>query len=264
MRRLVAARVAAGVSAIALQQRDLTGVVKNWKHVNGFGFITGDENQKEFFTNRTSLGGGFFLNPGQAVSFEEERSDPTKNPKAINVKNADGTPIMPIEINGVVMSKSGDGGVIQELDVKGNAHPDSPTFRFRDEQVESLRNLYPGRFVRFAIDATTGEPYRIVERKLLRPDVSASPGGDRRVARNEQQQDATANSKMLLGTVREVRASHGFISSHASNESIFFHNSDVEGEPVSVGDQVAFAKTFDTSQQNAGKPRARQVRKVVV
>jgi cold shock CspA family protein len=63
----------------------------------------------------------------------------------------------------------------------------------------------------------------------------------------------------LKGTVREIRQYHGFIASHETNESLFFHKNDVVGQPVVVGDRVTFTKSPDTSAKHAGKFRATNI-----
>jgi cold shock CspA family protein len=231
------------VNAFINSQRDLTGKVRAWKHFSGYGFIV-DSEGADYYTHRQELGGGFFLTEGQEVQFEAKKDDPTKSPRAIKVRNIDGTAITPIEISGVVSDIDGAGGIITELDVRGKVHPDSPTFPFSQDQIESASRISNGDPVRFAVDPQTLRAIRIVGRRLRKGSQSI------------------IDDTKMSGTVRELRESFGFIASHDTNESIFFHKNDITGAaPIVVGDRVTFSKRVDDSRRNQGKPRAVDVTK---
>ena len=239
--------------------RDVSGKVRAWKHFSGYGFVTGADGV-EYYTNRQELAGGFFLVEGQDVEFEAAKDDPTKSPRAVKVRNADGTAITPVEIQGVVSECNASGGMIAELDIRGQRHPDAPLFPFTRDQVDFKGELRPNDQVRFALDPQTQLPIMIVGRLRKRDGYSGfasrnSPGDSGAGA-------GAAAGTPDTGTIRDLRDSFGFITCNSSNESIFFHKNDIVGTPLSVGDLVRFTKGFDSSKKNQGKPRGTNVTKV--
>lgn len=249
--------------------RDLSGKVRAWKHYSGYGFVAGDDGV-DYYTHRAELGGGFYLTEGQAVEFDAQKDDPTKNPRAVKMRNPDGTPITPVEIRGVIARiDAARGGTIAELDVRGQRHPDSPMFLFTPEQIEFNGRLYVNDVVRFAIDPASQLPVKIIPRgtkkqqELPRSGASfaARPPGEAGGEETAGAAAADASAAMDTGTIRDLRDSFGFISCHSNNESVFFHKNDIVGPPLTVGDLVTFIKGVDTGR-NQGKSRGTKVTKV--
>ncbi len=65
-----------------------TGTVKWFSDEKGFGFITPDEGDKDYFVHHTGIAAeaGGSLEEGAKVEFDTESGD--KGPKAVNVKPA--------------------------------------------------------------------------------------------------------------------------------------------------------------------------------
>ena len=65
-----------------------TGTVKWFSDEKGYGFITPDEGDKDYFVHHTGIeaAAGGSLEEGAKVEFETESGD--KGPKAVNVKPA--------------------------------------------------------------------------------------------------------------------------------------------------------------------------------
>ena len=82
--------------------RGQQGVVRCWKHHSGFGFITASDGL-EYFCNRRSLGGGFFLKESSTIQFDgTPSSKPGKLPFATSVFDANGGRILPLLQFGIV------------------------------------------------------------------------------------------------------------------------------------------------------------------
>jgi len=64
----------------------MKGTVKFFNHKKEFGFITGEEDKKDYFVHKTALSGSDSLDEGDSVEFDAEQGD--KGPKAANVKKA--------------------------------------------------------------------------------------------------------------------------------------------------------------------------------
>ena len=61
----------------------MKGTIKWYNARKGYGFIQ-DENNKDVFVHRSAIPAETFLNDGDEVEFEVEKSD--RGPQAINVK----------------------------------------------------------------------------------------------------------------------------------------------------------------------------------
>ncbi|RLI34246.1 cold shock domain-containing protein [Candidatus Bathyarchaeota archaeon] len=61
----------------------MEGIVKRWLD-RGFGFISAEGHEDEFFVHHTSLDGVSELREGEKVEFDVE--DSPKGPRAVNVK----------------------------------------------------------------------------------------------------------------------------------------------------------------------------------
>ena len=64
----------------------MKGKVKFYDETKGFGFITSDEDGKEYFVHQTGLKEGVRLQDGDEVTFDVEEGD--RGPKAVNVDKA--------------------------------------------------------------------------------------------------------------------------------------------------------------------------------
>lgn len=62
----------------------MKGKVKFFDGSKGFGFITSDEDGKDYFVHQSALPQGVMLNEGDAVTFDVEQGD--RGPKAANVR----------------------------------------------------------------------------------------------------------------------------------------------------------------------------------
>ena len=62
----------------------MKGVVKFFNEGKGFGFVTSEEDGKDYFVHITGLAEGTVLNDGDNVEFDIEQGE--RGPKAVNVK----------------------------------------------------------------------------------------------------------------------------------------------------------------------------------
>lgn len=67
----------------------MKGIVKFFNKSKGFGFITEEEEQKDYFVHMSGLAEGEEISDGDAVTFEVE--DGERGPKAVNVTKSDGS-----------------------------------------------------------------------------------------------------------------------------------------------------------------------------
>ncbi len=65
----------------------MKGKVKFFNDMKGFGFITSDEDGKDYFVHQTGLKEGVTITDNDVVEFEVVEGD--RGPKAINVEKAD-------------------------------------------------------------------------------------------------------------------------------------------------------------------------------
>lgn len=61
----------------------MNGTVKFFNAKKGFGFVTSDEDNKDYFVHLSGVAEGVRLNDGDAVTFDVE--DGERGPKAVNV-----------------------------------------------------------------------------------------------------------------------------------------------------------------------------------
>jgi len=61
----------------------MKGTVKFFNKMKGFGFVTSDEDGKDYFVHHTALAEGTDINDGDVVTFDIEEGE--KGPKAANV-----------------------------------------------------------------------------------------------------------------------------------------------------------------------------------
>lgn len=61
----------------------MKGTVKFFDTTKGFGFITSDDDGKDYFVHQSALGEGIVLRENDVVSFDVEEGD--RGPKAVNV-----------------------------------------------------------------------------------------------------------------------------------------------------------------------------------
>jgi len=64
----------------------MKGKVKFFNHEKEFGFITGDEDKKDFFVHKSGIEEGVTIDEGDAVEFTVEEGD--KGLKAVKVSKA--------------------------------------------------------------------------------------------------------------------------------------------------------------------------------
>ena len=60
----------------------LTGRIKNWNEMQGWGFIEGDDGE-DYFLNISNIRKGQFIKPGSKVKFDSEQGH--RGPQAVNV-----------------------------------------------------------------------------------------------------------------------------------------------------------------------------------
>ncbi len=65
----------------------MKGKVKFFNEMKGFGFITSDDDGKEYFVHQTGLKEGVTIHDNDEVEFDVEQGD--RGPKAVNVSRAD-------------------------------------------------------------------------------------------------------------------------------------------------------------------------------
>lgn len=170
-------------------------------------------------------------------------------------------PVTPIVLLGYVEnwdSLAGT-GVIAELDLSGSLHDDAPRFTvsLEDLDLSGRSELRRGRYVRFCLEPGDRTAARrvIIDRTAEKRHAVKCPDGT-------ADDDAAADERRFYGTVREVVESRfGFIVLNDSGESIFFHLSSVEGEPVKAGDIVSFALREVALGKHAGKRKCTRVQK---
>ncbi len=64
----------------------MKGTVKFFDVRKGFGFVTCDEDGKDYFVHQSALAEGVNLHDGDLVTFDVEQGD--RGPKAVNVQPA--------------------------------------------------------------------------------------------------------------------------------------------------------------------------------
>ena len=62
----------------------MEGKVKFFNRTKGFGFITSNEDEKDYFVHYSNVNDNAELNDGDSVSFEVEEGE--RGPKAVNVQ----------------------------------------------------------------------------------------------------------------------------------------------------------------------------------
>lgn len=208
-----------------------------------------------------------------------------------DVKTGVESRVLPVTISGVVTAWDAvkGVGVISELDMEGNLHPDAPKFSVTLDEMDLSpvanapdSHISTGRYVKFCVfeDALDGEESlserprasRVIvdvgtERRLGKVG-STGPSRQRRSTSSHNAGTSPASTLLLAsqrGVIREVvEQKYGFVVDDATGESIFFHVSEMEetdaGAVPRPGDSVVYDLYNVHSGRHAGKKHCLHVR----
>lgn len=65
----------------------IKGIVKFYNRIKAYGFITSEEDSKDYFIHQSGLGEDVIIDKNDSVTFDIEQGD--RGPKAINVKKVE-------------------------------------------------------------------------------------------------------------------------------------------------------------------------------
>lgn len=300
----------------------LHGTVTAFKHRRGYGFITGEgvisgdasfilselkkrgegdvegrDGYGQYFFNRRSLDGGFFVTEGERVSFSVVPYNNSAGQggsggggghhfRAVSIRFYDRrtkkeTLITPPTLRGVVVKwdKVQGHGVIGELDTEGKYHPAlSPKFFFTVEEMDLApgAEMREGRYVRFCVEDGAGDEEGAVEsaegqnasRVIIDASMERKKGalGNPMLPPGARESTGADVQSRFSGVVREVVSSdggaarYGFVTDDLTGESIFFHGSDAF-KGVKNGDQVTYLLREMTIGKHQGKKACFNIRR---
>lgn len=192
---------------------------------------------------------------------------------AVNIQMFDAkrkveSPVEPIALRGKLIrwDAATGSGVIGELDTEGRYHADAPKFAVSldDTDLNSGVSLRVGRYVRFCLEkeddkdgagATAAAQELPVARRVIldysmerRMAVVGRP-----LAPAGAKAGTVTASTRFEGVVKELNGQFGFIKDDLSNESIFFHVSNVAGKGVAPGERVTYLLRELTTGKHTGK-----------
>ncbi|CAJ1461442.1 unnamed protein product [Effrenium voratum] len=242
----------------------MTGVVKSWNGLKGFGFIEGNNIQTDVLFSKRELPEDFrevqgkFLT-GRQVGFQAAQApDGRYKASAVSVNFVEGMPIA-----GKIKSFSDKNGwgfitssaltddvrfdrsclatppgvnlvgelVIMEVGVKPDGKLNAATVRFQNAQISERVNGAGGQVPPMAY-ARSGPPGRAPARPPPR-----------------QAQPAQAGLNSVVGTVKSFnpRAGYGFLSVSGHTGDVKFSGSELQGNHVASGSMVSFTplQNFD-------------------